>query len=385
MIITPELAMPVVLKLKPVISYGINIIDHDSVIVASTDSARVGTVHQGSKLAMSQNKEILVYQDNDYKGTKTGVTLPIQFLNGVAGAIGITGNPDEVYKTACIIKITVESLLLQEFMARQALHKTRMVEEWASALFEQDGTDIQTLEAEAARLNIDITAHCAVIVIAFRNQLEKTKPLDHSQFLVNETLISGVVASAFRVNFAAYMGHGHFAVAVFRNRETLSASMTAIIGSCESVSAQLDDRKLFNYIGAGPLLAGLEGFRQSYAYALQSLALIEKLNYPKKTMYIHEWQILMLLHYVPDDAKISFIEHYWQNKPRLSGDDRAMLETYFENDKNLNTTSAALHIHKNTLLYHLSKINKIYNLDPKKFYDSMLLQILIYMERLIKG
>ena len=383
MIITPELAAPIIQKLIPTLDVGINIIDQDGIIVAASDKSRLGTAHQGSKIAMAQNKEILVHKVDEYKGTKPGVTLPINFHDACVGAVGVTGDPDAIYKTAVVIKIAVESLVLQEYLVRQTLHKTRMLEEWSAALFDPEGADFKALETEAAQLGINTKASCAVIVIAFKDRLKKSKPLNYDEFLMNESFITSAVSSALKVNFASYLGRGVYSAAAFGEGKEPNVSMNAIVTACESLSARLESEKLSNYIGVGPLLKGLNGFRQSYSNALQSLTMIERLNYPKKIMHIYEWQILRLLYLVPDDAKRSFISQYFENKC-LDAEDLNTLEVYFENDKNLLVSSTALHIHKNTLLYRLGRIKDAFGLDPKKFCDSMILQILIYTDKLLK-
>ena len=49
MIITTELAQPIVKKMMSVVDYNINIMNHDGIIVASGDPDRINQPHQGAK------------------------------------------------------------------------------------------------------------------------------------------------------------------------------------------------------------------------------------------------------------------------------------------------------------------------------------------------
>ena len=39
------------------------------------------------------------------------------------------------------------------------------------------------------------------------------------------------------------------------------------------------------------------------------------------------------------------------------------------NDMNVSKTAKDLHFHRNNMTYHIERITKKYNLDPRKFYD----------------
>ena len=57
------------------------------------------------------------------------------------------------------------------------------------------------------------------------------------------------------------------------------------------------------------------------------------------------------------------------------------LLTYLKNSGNMNKTASDLHIHRNTLLYRLSKIHNLIGLNPHKFTDlfQLFLTLLTYL------
>ena len=52
-----------------------------------------------------------------------------------------------------------------------------------------------------------------------------------------------------------------------------------------------------------------------------------------------------------------------------------MIDEYFKNNLNITDTAKAIHVHRNTLLYRIDKIQNYTNLDLRNFEDSMTFKI----------
>ncbi len=59
-------------------------------------------------------------------------------------------------------------------------------------------------------------------------------------------------------------------------------------------------------------------------------------------------------------------------------------EEFLRNDLNISETSRILHVHRNTLIYRLNKIEKLSGLDLRKFNDALDFKIISVLNRLIK-
>ena len=59
-------------------------------------------------------------------------------------------------------------------------------------------------------------------------------------------------------------------------------------------------------------------------------------------------------------------------------------EEFLRNDLNISETARILHVHRNTLMYRLNKIEKISGLDLRKFNDSLEFKIVSVLNRLVK-
>lgn len=160
MIITSELAQPIVNKMMRVVDHNINIMNHEGIIVASGDRKRLQQKHQGAIEVIQLKRERIIYvaDTSHLAGTQPGVNLPINFGNEIIGTVGITGDPTKVYKISHIVKVTVESLIQQQYLSDKLRYRQKAIEEWFFDLINPNFTDEEELKTRTAFLNLDINA-----------------------------------------------------------------------------------------------------------------------------------------------------------------------------------------------------------------------------------
>ena len=67
--------MKIVQEISNIIGERVNMMDHEGMIIASTDPARIGTFHAGAKRVVEERLEILTIHGNEeYEGAKPGQT-----------------------------------------------------------------------------------------------------------------------------------------------------------------------------------------------------------------------------------------------------------------------------------------------------------------------
>lgn len=72
--------LKIVNEISLAIGEQINMMDHEGVIIASTDASRIGTFHAGAKRIIDEKLSSLVIRsDDEYIGAKPGINLPIEF------------------------------------------------------------------------------------------------------------------------------------------------------------------------------------------------------------------------------------------------------------------------------------------------------------------
>lgn len=119
-----ELAEQIVNTIKDVCNHDINFIAPSGIILASTDSSRVGTFHEIGQQAADSGSVLEVTEDNNFSGTKQGINLPLYHNEYLLAVIGITGAPDKVrsyaYLAERITNLLIREQELNQYSRRQA-------------------------------------------------------------------------------------------------------------------------------------------------------------------------------------------------------------------------------------------------------------------------
>ena len=68
-------AQQIVDTVKDVCGYDINFINESGLVIASTDPARIGMIHEGGKQVIERGETLEVNQDDLLPGTKKGVNI----------------------------------------------------------------------------------------------------------------------------------------------------------------------------------------------------------------------------------------------------------------------------------------------------------------------
>jgi carbohydrate diacid regulator len=379
--ITGELAQPIIDRLIEVISIPINIIDEDGIIVAATEQERVGTFHQGAVVVRERRDEIDVdhFTSRELTGTRIGITMPLVFNGEFVGALGVTGEPSEIKELAHIVRVTVLALIEQAYHAQMRQNQRRIHDNWASRLVAEKLGDSTGIEEQARSFGIDLNCSCAVILIY-------TEPVAHADFTVNERVAIQIINSYGTLHFNAYVGNGRYLFAVQAKDDSDKAWLTKL---CAALYHRLESKPEDYWIGVGKPGTGIHGYRQSFFDALQSVHVMRRLKTQRRVLFYYEYRFFRLLEYIPQQAREAFCESYL-HQPTIDPQLSATLLAYFEVDCSPTRAAEALHIHRNTLNYRLSRVKTLYGLDPHNFREAVTLQIILYLqglgtEELLKG
>lgn len=175
MLISHESAMRIVTEVSSIIDHDVNMMDEQGLIIASTDPARLGTVHGGARRLLKEGlDELIVENEDEYEGARPGVNLPLLFEGETVGVIGLTGRTNEVRQFGRIIKKMTEILLLDSWAERQKQLKAAMwnqfIEEW---LFSSASQVDDAFAERGLQLGIDIREPRIVFVVRSRGDRKR--------------------------------------------------------------------------------------------------------------------------------------------------------------------------------------------------------------------
>ena len=379
-IITTEMAQPIVDQMIKVIDYNVNIMNHEGLIVASGDKSRIHQKHQGALEAIELKRERVIYEPDfeDMVGTNIGVNVPIEIKEDIVGVVGITGDPNKIYKLTHIIKITVETLLSQQILIEQLRYKQTALEEWMHNLVDEHFNNIPLLESKAHYLQIDYKKNSTLFLMEVPDFNKST--YDYETLHKNEIRIIELLKLHYpNYLFPTYLGKGLF-VLMLPSTQIIKTEQLLEIG--HEMHHRLKSHDIDCYIGIGGTDKGILGYRSSYQDARQSIHILKQLQSENKVSHINEWGILQLITQVPPEVRLNYLHKFLQHRPLLQDELVETLDSYLINDLNVKETSEQLHIHRNTLTYRLDKIKELWGVDPRNFQDAVKLQLLYWCKKL---
>jgi carbohydrate diacid regulator len=361
------IATKIVDRTMKIIGHNINVMNAQAVILGSGDIDRIGTVHEGALLAISQNRNVEISQAiaSNLHGVKPGLNLPLHYQGQVVGVIGITGEPDTLSHYGELLKMTAEMIVEQANLQEQLEWKNRQKEEFISQLIHANEQDLPSLQQWALQLGVDLSVPrvAAIIELDNKNPLyqQDNQALKQVLYLlqnpVRDNLIAMTSLTQLVILKPAFLDGKQFDPELENQRinkllKRLPANM-----------------QLSLHISLGHYFSGELGISYSYRTAKETLDIGKRLH-PTKTKYLYQDYSLQVL--------LSGLRHHWRGNA-LAGpymkliavDNNQQLQktlaAYLEHMGDIQACANSLFIHRNTLRYRLDKIQTITNIDLHSF------------------
>ncbi|MDF7666954.1 sugar diacid recognition domain-containing protein [Orbaceae bacterium ESL0727] len=378
--LTPQIAQQIVNRTMKIIDCNINVMDADGRIIGSGDLDRIGELHEGAMLAISQKRIVSIDSATAQRlhGVKPGVNLPLQLNDQIVGVIGLTGEPSKIKQFGELVCMSAEMMMEQTQLLTELTQDNRLKEELILTLIETDNLST-SMTQWVKRLNIDLELHRVVAVIEIDSgQLgidtamsELQNLQTQIQLLSHNNLVAIKSVTELVILMPALNRYGRWDLT--EHKKKLEHFVREIKNS-----TQLDIRiSLGNYFPQGE-----DKIAKSYQTAKTTM-LIGKQRMPDTRNYYYQELILpVLLHGLSQDWRAE--ELLLPLKQLKMNDNNGVLQktlqVWFNKDVQANETAHTLFIHRNTLEYRLNKIAKLTGLNLAKFDDRLLLYIALQLD-----
>ena len=365
--LSKELAKSIVERTMNVVNYNINIMNENGVIIASGNKERIGTIHEGSIIALQRKSEFNVSENESKKlqGVHPGTNIVIEFQNKIVGVIGITGKPKEVLGYAKLIKMTAEMMIEQEQVIKELEWNNRIKEEMILALIYNKPDSVILLDEYIKKFKLQNNHPMSIFIIELN--LEDSSPpkdVDISSRIIN------ILEGTFKGSLASVV-----------NSKTI-----VLLHKCSSNNNRYEDykekikklnEKIKNEIGintkiaTGKIYSKLLEMYKSFDIANETLAFGKKMH-SKDNVYIFEsLKYDMLFSQNSAKWKVNELKETYE-LIALNDKSRVLRETLIvliEENGELNNIANRLFIHRNTLSYRLDKIYRLTDRNPRKYTD----------------
>ncbi|WP_410789861.1 CdaR family transcriptional regulator [Kribbella sp. C-35] len=354
------LAQQIARDTSEVIGYNVLITDDHGIVIGSGDPARVGSFHEASVevLASQEAAWHSAVEAARLRGVKPGMTLPIVIDGEAVGTVGITGSPRQVRRFGLVVRRQTEILLQESVELRSRLLRERALEELVRDIgsFDADVVDSAFLVARAKELGFDLTVPRTVVIV----EVDEPVPAAQADVVAVRPELLRTLRQTFGPrDLVAAMTAGRFAVlpTLRRGRPGMSRQELGEM----AVSAIAADYGFVARAGVGGTATGIVGLQEAYADAVDALRLGKECA-PGASAYLidelRSHQVLAAVGYRARARLLSLVAGdlaTHSDWPEL----RDTLIAWCESGFNLVRTADALHIHRNTLIYRLEKVERL--------------------------
>ena len=348
--------------------YNINIMDEKGVIIASKDAERIGNFHEVAYWIIHGDEEIIDVPDGGkYLGVKPGVMLPIVHRGKRTGAIGVTGEPDEVRDIAKVMKFAIETMYEFESQHELSARRRSMKERFIYGILSNEVADIEKLKEDAETLGWDESC-VRLPVLLFLDEMADVptvlRKLKESALYSRQDIISVVQDK----NVIIFKSFKPDTSSLCRYKEIIAES----IASCKNY---LDMAGADYQFLVGTFQNRFEKYRIGYQHCIWMRDRVkEQISYFYE--HVNEYMKSLI-------AMVEYRDIYGVYEQLLDEKGREnileVVESLQKNNYNFNASSKELYIHKNTLVFRFNKIRELLGVNPmQQVADREFLEYLHY-------
>ncbi|MED1470386.1 sugar diacid recognition domain-containing protein [Bacillus salipaludis] len=359
-----SLAKKIIDEVKKLFNEDIIIVGVDGIIIASTDVKRIGTYHEGAMNCAKEKQKVIIRKKDEQflQGVKTGINVPVFFLNNVIGVIGITGEPERVLPYGELLRKMTELLVQESYYSEQLQWQSRMLEafvfdwlqarEWSSVFVER-----------ANILNIDLQA---------KRQLILVQVIEQQDFFFKDIWqLTHVWNNPQDQDILIHWGNDRLLIIRYvlqeQERETITRQAKQLKAFIEETWKTPVNFGIGQAVKSNELSKGYEQAERALSVALKKNSMV----------FEEDLRLDICLEEISIPTRKEFTQRILQTV--LTNEE--LLETFstfFEQNMSLKLTASKLHIHINTLHYRIKKLEEITGLNLKYFPDVVSLYLALY-------
>lgn len=353
------LAQKFIDKISAYTSHNVNIINENGIIIAaSKDTYRVGDFHELGYHMLQKGTPICTAELNESNPVGfPGVNMLMLEKGKPIGVVGVTGDPDDVYDIALILKMSVETMIEyeshHEMIMERKNTKLRFINH---LLYTDDDEALQELPFLAGALDYDPHALRIPILIVFEgnvNAEEMLEKIKKSPYHTSQD-ISTVTRNNLIVLFKCFG----------QDKNNIFGQYKYLLGKYLSDFLQYT---LTNNIKCKFYVGSFQNDIRDYRYSFQHCNWLKHTfgHLDKRALYFYDYILEYFAHRVPFlEYKKIYQVFEGAMSQELQDSLGEIISSLDKNNYNFNSSSKELFIHKNTLVFRLDKIKKFFDVNP---------------------
>jgi carbohydrate diacid regulator len=349
MMLSPVLAQQIAGETTEAIGHNVIITDGDGIVTGSGDVRRVGSLHEAS-LQVMETQESAWHSPEQARaltGVRPGITLPLVIGGEAVGTVGITGSPRQVRRFGLLVRRQTEILLEQAALLRSRMLRERALEDLVGEIvaFHPDTSDLDQLTTAARDLGFTLVHPRVPVLLEVQGATIGPELLRTVRAVFHHSEDIVAVRSAGQCLVLAHVpGSG--------SRDDDAARMLAAVEDRFGATVR---------IGLGEPARSVPDLRHACQDAADALSLGSRVGPVKNVVTIRELRVHQALASIPHSQRERFRTAVLgrASTARDWAELRPTVIAWCESGFNLVAAAAALHLHRNTMLYRLSKLEHL--------------------------
>ncbi|MCI8649000.1 MAG: hypothetical protein HFG20_02680 [Anaerotruncus sp.] len=384
--LTPQIGQEITQEATKIIKHGVLITDENGFVIGSSDPRRIGTLHEASLEVIRSRKPAFLDAEGclKYRGTRYGVTFPIELSGEVVGSVGITGMLEEVSQFGQLIKMFVEVFLKERVEQELSqLREQSLYNLLVEIISYREGDNEEDTIRHAQAFGYDLRLPRVALVVETQPQ-EDPAVQSRSAADIRSTLRRVFTDQQ---DICVTISINRFVVFAFLGKyNDQDSAQAAAMRKAVRLAEELRHYQLDPHVGIGMVASDVAALHKSYGDAYQALQICKWNKDNTPVLFIRQSYLERLIFNISNEAYQTFYEDNLKVLVQQKDGQELLKVVLVWCECKFNATEAAqqLHIHKNTLAYRLNRIKKVSGLDLRDFKEALALYLavtLYYLKR----
>ena len=345
-------------QMHDIINCEIGVIDCDALVIACSDSSRIGYTNEFISLDLNETYDYFIRDGYTY--------MPFGPKPKNEYYAFVEGTDETAYKYVSLLSVALSNLqqFYDEKYDRNNFVKNVVLDNILPG-------DIQ-LKARELHFNSSVTRVVFLIRIVASNDVSAFDVIqnlfpDKSKdfvFTISETDI--VLIKEVRPNIES----GDLEKLAFSIADTLLSEFYTRVN-----------------IGVGTVVDNVRNLAVSFREAQIALEVGKVFDTDKSIISYENLGIARLIYHLPTNLCETFLKEVFKKGSIESLDQETLftIQKFFENNLNVSETSRKLFVHRNTLVYRLEKIKKLTGLDRREFDHAIIFKIALMVKKYLSS
>lgn len=378
-VIGQKAAQEIVNEISKITQKHTNLMDDKGEIIASTDPARIGQLHDGAFRVLNERlDELYISEESQSQTVRTGINLPIIVNKIPRGVIGITGDYKDVMPHAKLAQRITEILIGEAIRQEDIQQRHFLLQDFLHYWILGDGLsegDRFTNRGLALGIDTQIPRRLALI------QIQVESPKENQLWKAESENIRQEIRTFCEKRFPVLILYNDINSILLMQAYPSEHIRRHMLDLREHIQERFC---LTSYIGIDSLENGTNAVNVSYIQAKKAVQAAELSRKP--VLFYNDITIESFLNCISKSDKLHYIHRLFPGQDDATiRKDLRLIDAWFAHNGSISRAADELFMHKNSFQYQIKKLARLSGLDIRKPVESVALYLALLFYRELRG